>query len=134
VSTATLNGVNVFGYAVHCQMVQRPTVQQIAEFFGMDGVFQLDGGTRGRTFMIAGQLCAVDMPTLNAFEAVWDTSQIGNIADGVARTLITPRGVVYPNVVYRGEYVPDPEGPHLGSFPGGSGYTLGYHLILHGLK
>lgn len=130
---ATLNGNNVFGFAVHVQMVQRPTAQQVAEFFGMNGVFQLNGGTRGRAFMIRGHLCGFTIGDLNLAESVWDTASFGNIADGVARVLVTPRGLVYPNVVYRGEYAPDPEGPHPGAFPGGGGWVLRYQLVLHGL-
>lgn len=130
---ATLNGVNVFGFGTHCQMVQRPTAQQVAEFFGVAGQFQLFGGTRGRHFMIRSHLVGFDIGSLNAAEAAWDTGAQGNYADGIARTLVTPRGVTYVNVVYRGEYVSDPEGPFPAVFPGGEGWKLSYHLVLHGL-
>jgi hypothetical protein len=132
-SFATLNGINVFGQGTKVQMVQNPTAQQIAEFFGMSGVFQLAGGTRGRHFMITSALVGVDLPTITAAEAAWDTGAFGNYADGVARTLVTPRGVTYANVVYRGEYQPMPGDPLPGYWPGGAGWVLRYNLILHGL-
>lgn len=133
-SFATLNGENVFGFAVQMRMVQRPTVEQISEFFGVDNVFSLYGGKRGRIFMTRGILAGGNMSELNAAEAIFDTSQAGNIADGTSRTLVTPRGVVYQNVIYRGEYEPADHGPVLGYFPGGSGFILPYSLILHGLS
>lgn len=132
-SIATLDGDNPFGFAVEMKMVQRPTVEQISEFFGVDGQFSLYGGKRGRHFMVRGHLYGSNIAALNAAEAVFDTSQDGNIADGVARTLVTPRGVVYENVIYRGEYEPDERGPLLGYTPAGFGYTLKYALMLHGL-
>jgi hypothetical protein len=132
-SYATLDGANIFGYATKMKMVQNPTAEQFSEFFGVDGLFSLYAGARGRHFMVRSHLFGTDMESLNAAETVFDTSQVGNIADGVARTLVTPRGVTYYNVIYRGEYEPSDEGPLLGVCPAGTGYLLQYNLMLHGL-
>ena len=55
-------------------------------------------GRRGRMFLIRGILIGSTLQDLNAAESVFQ-----NYADGVARTLVDPRGRTWPNVIFRGE-------------------------------
>ncbi len=94
----TYNGENIFGSAVQFQHVVHPRAQQVNAYFGVSGTQVLDGGGRGRSFSIRGILTAPTFAGLNAAEA-----QFANFADGVARTLVDPRGRAWSNVVFKGE-------------------------------
>lgn len=120
----TYNGVNIFGSAVQFQHVAHPRAQQVNAYFGVSGTQVLDGGGRGRSFYIRGVLTAPTFAGLSAAE-----SQFATFADGVARTLIDPRGRTWSNVVFKGEFVPDPSGPQ----PAGGGWALPYRAVFHGL-
>ena len=120
----TYNGVNIFGAAVQFQHLAHPNAQQVNTFFGVTGTQTLFGGGRGRTFLIRGILLGATLDDLNAAEAL-----IQSYADGVARTLVDPRGRSWPNVIYRGELVPDPRGP----YPTPTGWALPYKAVFHGL-
>jgi hypothetical protein len=120
----TYNGVNIFGAATQFQHVAHPNAQQINTFFGVSGTQTLYGGGRGRMFMIRGVLLGATLPDLNSAEALFHS-----YADGVARTLVDPRGQAWANVLFRGEFVPDPRGP----YPTVGGWALPYRAVFHGL-
>ena len=102
----TYDGLNIFGAAVQFQHVAHPNAQQVNTFFGVNGTQTLFGGGPGRMFQIRGILLGSALGDLNAAESV-----IQSYADGVARTLVDPRGRSWPNVIFRGEFIPDSRGP-----------------------
>jgi len=106
------------------QVLMNPTAQQLDQFFGVSGNLALFGGTRGRVFAIAGVFQELDIPTLNADEA-----GIRSYADGVARTLVDTRGRIWSNVIFTGDYVPDPMGPR----PTDGGWAVAYRMTMRGL-
>jgi hypothetical protein len=118
------NGASIFGAAVRVQHVARPNAQQLNAFFGVTGTQTLFGGGRGRLFLIRGILLGSTIAELNSFEAVFQ-----GYADGVARTLVDPRGRSWPNVIFRGEFVPEPGSP----FPTTGGWALPYRAVFYGL-
>ena len=120
----TYDGSNIFGAAVQFQQLAHPNAQQINTFFGVSGTQSLYGGGRGRMFLIKGILIGTTIQDLNAAEAVFDS-----YADGVARTLVDPRGREWPNVIYRGEFIPDSRGPYATA----AGWALPYKTVFHGL-
>jgi len=120
----TYNGENIFGLAARCRHVANPRAQQVDAYFGVNGARVLDGGGRGRTFQIRGLLVASSMAELADAEA-----RFADYADGVARVLVDTRGRSWPNVVFKGEFVPDP----LGAFPHRGGWALPYRATFHGL-
>jgi hypothetical protein len=120
----TYDGVNIFGAATQFQHVAHPNAQQVNSFFGVTGTQTLYGGGRGRMFLIRGILLGSTLADLNAAEA-----RLQNYADGMARTLIDPRGRSWDNVIFRGEFVPDPKGP----YPTCSGWALPFRAVFHGL-
>jgi hypothetical protein len=120
----TYNGVNIFGSAVQFQHVPNARAHQVNAFFGVNGTQVLDGGGRGRTFIIRGMLTASSLGGLGLGEG-----QFATFADGVARTLVDPSGRSWTNVVFKGEFVPDSRGPQ----PFGGGWALPYRAVFHGL-
>jgi hypothetical protein len=120
----TYDGDNIFGSAVQFQHVAKPRAQQTAAFFGVSGTQVLDGGGRGRVFLIRGVLTATSLAALGAAE-----SKFHDYADGVARVLIDNRGRVWPNVVFKGEFTPDGRG----AISTGPGWALPYRAVFHGL-
>jgi len=132
--TPTYGGVAMFGLAVHIEQVPQPAAQQLDAFFGASGLLSLYGGSRGRTFLIAGVLYAVDVPTLNADENLFTPGVSGSMADGIARLLFDTRGRTWSNVIYLGQFRPDPKGPRPGVWNGDSGWVLPYQAVFHGLS
>lgn len=120
----TYDGANIFGAAVGFQQLVHPNAQQSNSFFGVSGTQTLFGGGRGRTFLIRGLLLGASIGDLNSAEAV-----IQSYADGIGRTLVDPRGRTWLNVIFRGEFTPDPRGP----YPTANGWALPYKAIFHGL-
>jgi hypothetical protein len=120
----TLDGSNIFGAAVQFQHLAHPNAQQINTFFGVSGSQSLYGGGRGRMFLIKGILIGSAIQDLNTAEA-----QFQSYADGVARTLVDPRGRSWPNVIFRGEFIPDSRGPYAIA----TGWALPYKAVFHGL-
>lgn len=120
----TYNGELIFGRAAKCRHVSNPRAQQVDSYFGVNGLRVLDGGGRGRTFQIQGLLVAASMEELADAEARFTA-----YADGVARVFVDSRGRSWANVVFKGEFVPDPLGP----FPTGAGWALPYRAVFHGL-
>jgi hypothetical protein len=121
----TLDGNSIFGTAVSVVQNPHPNAQQINQFFGIDGLQTLFGGTRGRRFIISGVLSGSTMSTLNAVEAT-----LLSYADGLTHTLVDNRGRIWPNVIFRGEFSPSPAGPRPLA---GGGWCLPYRLVMEGL-
>jgi hypothetical protein len=132
--TPAYGGVPIFGLAVRIQQVPLQSAQQLEAFFGVPGRLSVFGGSRGRTFMISGVLYDVDIPTLNADEDIFTPGVNGSVADGIARPLADTRGRTWANVVYIGEFQPDPMGPRPAVWGSGSGWALPYRAVFHGLS
>jgi hypothetical protein len=132
--TPTYGGVPIFGAAVRIQQVPEIASQQAEAFFGVPGVLSVFGGHRGRTFQITGVLYDSDLVLLNSDEDVFTPGVAGSVADGVARSLSDTRGRTWANVIYLGEFQPDPRGPVPGSWGTGSGWVLPYRAVFRGLS
>jgi hypothetical protein len=132
--TPTYGGVPIFGMAVHIEQVPMQAAQQVEAFFGVPGMLSVFGGTRGRTFQVSGVLFDVDLPTLNADEDIFTPGVNGSVADGIARPLADTRGRTWANVVYIGQFQPDPMGPRPAVWAGSSGWALPYRAVFHGLS
>lgn len=81
-----------------------------AEIFGSEVRMKLHWNPldfRDRGFIVDGTLVAKDIPSLLELER-----NMMSFADGVPRDLVMPYGYTVFNVMFRGEYLPDPEGPH----------------------
>lgn len=121
----TYGGLLLFG--INCRVTQQktPNAVQVTTYFGANGVQSLDGGTRGRTFMVDGQFISSTpagcMASLAAME---------QYADGQARDFTDTTGADWPNVVYRNDA--QQTGPIL-TVVGGGGFLMPYRLTLHGL-
>ncbi len=120
---AYLDGSNVFGVCVHVQHEPHPNVQQINEFFGVNGTQTVYGGTRGRTFLITGLL-----PSFGYYGIAFAENALLSFADGLPHQFTDTLGRVWSNVIYRGEYQPSPGGPKLGA--GGDEWFLPYKTVL----
>ena len=132
--TPTYGGVPIFGQAVHIEQVPMQAAQQLEAFFGVPGLLSVFGGTRGRSFQISGVLYDVDLPSLNLDEDIFTPGVLGSVADGIARPLADTRGRTWANVVYLGQFTPDPNGPSLAVWNGASGWALPYRAVFHGLS
>jgi hypothetical protein len=132
--TPTYGGQPIFGAAVHIVQIPTSCATQLEAFFGVSGLLAVFGGSRGRTFQIDGVLFDVDLPTLNSDEDVFTPGVSGSMADGIARPLFDTRGRTWANVIYLGEFTPDPAGPRPGTWGSGSGFVLPYRAIFHGLS
>ncbi|WP_165221957.1 hypothetical protein [Aquisphaera insulae] len=121
----TYDGNNIFGAAVQFQHVAHPNAQQVNTFFGVNGTQSLFGGQRGRIFLIRGILLGASLDELNAAEAT-----LRSYADGEARILVDPRGRTWPNVIFRGEFHSDAQGP----LRTVRGWALPYRAVFHGLS
>lgn len=132
--TPTYGGVPIFGQAVHIEQVPAQSAQQVEAFFGVPGMLSVFGGSRGRSFQISGVLFDFDIPSLNADEDVFTPGVSGSLADGVARTLLDTRGRSWANVVYMGQFQPDPMGPRPAVCGFGAGWALAYKAVFHGLS
>jgi hypothetical protein len=121
----TYDGNNIFGAAVQFQHVVHPNAHQVNTFFGVSGTQALYGGGRGRMFLIRGIHLGTSLGDLNAAEAAFLT-----YADGESRVLVDPRGRAWPNVIFRGEFYPDAQGP----LRTVSGWAQPYRAVFHGLS
>ena len=132
--TPTYGGVPIFGLAVQIEQVPIQAAQQVEAFFGVPGMLSVFGGTRGRTFQVSGVLYDVDLETLNADEDIFTPGVTGTVADGIARPLFDTRGRTWANVVYLGQFQPDPMGPRPGVWARLGGWALPYRAVFHGLS
>ncbi len=132
--TPTFGGVPMFGIAVKIEEVPMQSAQQLEAFFGVPGLLSVFGGSRGRTFNVSGVLYDVDIPSLNADEDLFTPGVPGSMADGIARPLFDTRGRTWANVVYFGQFQPDPMGPRPAAWAGGGGWALPYRAVFHGLS
>lgn len=121
----TLGGALIFGLVTECQMITAPAARKISAFFGQDGLLSQYGGSRGRTFLITGVLEDVDIDSLNA-----DEGAILAYQGPSTNTFTDTRGNSWPNVVFDGQFVPDPMGPK----PTDTGWCLAYKMVLRGLS
>ena len=60
----TFNGQTIFGPAAYAWPVAGEPACQLNSFFGVRGLEKLNGGDRGMTHEIKGELIAVDFPSL----------------------------------------------------------------------
>ena len=132
--TPTFGGIPIFGVAVHIEQVPAQSAQQVEAFFGVPGVLSVFGGHRGRSFQISGVLFDVDLESLNNDENFFTPGVTGSMADGIARTLFDTRGRSWANVVFLGQFQPDPMGPRPAVGAAGGGYALPYKAVFHGLS
>jgi hypothetical protein len=132
--TPTYGGIPIFGLAVRIEQVPAEAAQQRDSFFGVPGMLSLFGGSRGRTFEVSGVLYDEEIEQLNEDEDVFTPGVENTLADGVSRTLFDTRGRSWANVVYLGQFQPDPLGPRPGSWGSGSGWILPYRAVFHGLS
>jgi len=132
--TPTYGGIPIFGLAVHIEQVPQPAAQQLDAFFGVPGMLSLFGGTRGRTFQISGVLYDIDLLSLNTDEDLFTPGVSGSLADGIARVLFDTRGRSWANVIYLGQFQPDPNGPRPGVWGKSDGWVLPYRAVFHGLS
>jgi hypothetical protein len=123
-STATYGGVAIFGLVESFVATVNPVARQVTAFPGVNGLLSKFLGSRGTTYRIRGVLNDNSLGALNADEQV-----LLSYADGIARTLTDVRGRSFSNVVFDGEYDPDPMGPR----PTDTGWALRYTMIMHGL-
>jgi hypothetical protein len=121
---AYYDGNAIFGLAVAVQHLPNPSAQQTTGFFGVTGTQLVFGGGRGRVFQIKGVLIGVDLAGLAAAEAT-----LLSYDDGIARTLTDCWGRNWPQVVFTGQYQPDPVGPR----PFDGGWALAYRATFRGL-
>jgi hypothetical protein len=132
--TPTYGGQPIFGAAVQIMQIPTPCASQRETFFGVSGLFNVFAGTRGRSFQITGVLYDLDLPTLNSDEDIFTPGVAGSMADGIARPLFDTRGRTWANVIYLGEFQPDPMGPRPGTWGAASGWILPYRAVFHGLS
>ncbi len=123
-SVATYGGVPIFGLVESFVATVNPVARQETSFFGTNGILSKFGGSRGTRFVIRGVLNDVSIFALN-----FDEQLIFSYADGVARNLTDVRGRLFTNVVFDGEYEPNPRGPK----PFFGGWCLDYTMVMHGL-
>lgn len=123
--TPSLGGFPVFGYAVHITMVPNANAAQTAAFFGVQGVQEMDGGTRGRTFQVEGLMAGANPAAVQANE-----SALEQFADGNTRILYDTTGAAWPNVVYKNNFMW--QGKYAWS-PTLAAWVRPYRLVLHGL-
>ena len=131
--TPAYGGVPIFGLAVSIEQVpmEAPAGRSVLRRARHLSVF--GGYARGRTFQISGVLYDVDLPTLNADEDVFTPGVSGSIADGIARARSIRGAARGSNVIYLGQFTPDPMGPKPGS-GSGAGWILPYRAVFHGLS
>jgi hypothetical protein len=132
--TPTYGGIPIFGLAVHIEQVPAQSAQQLEAFFGVPGLMSVFGGSRGRTFQVSGVLYDESLVLLNADENIFTPGVSGSMADGIARTLFDTRGRSWANVVYLGQFQPDPMGPRPAVWSGSGGWALPYRAVFHGLS
>lgn len=126
---ATLNGSNVFGYAVRFKWLPNPTAQQVNEFFGVSGLQSLFGGERGSILSVEGTFFGP-----NAAIVIAQESLLLSYRDGIARTLVDDWGTVYPDFVFSGRYQRDDNGVKPGKLASGiTGWCLRYQCTFEGL-
>jgi hypothetical protein len=121
--TPSLDGSAVFGAAV--TMAHEPCDVAIAyaAYFGVNGLFALNGGGRGRRWEVTGLLVAPDVPLLAVA-----VSAILSFQDGGVHTLGDTWGQTWPNVMFIGGWKP---ARRLVVVAGG-GFALSYELELVG--
>src|SRR5262245_38979505 len=118
----TYGGVPIFGLAVRIEQTPNNCAQQSDSFFGVPGMLSVFGGSRGRTFQVSGVLYDSDLGLLNSDEDIFTPGVQGSMADGNARVLFDTRGRSWANVVYLGQFQPDPKGPRPAVWGGGAGW------------
>jgi hypothetical protein len=122
--TPSYGGFPIFGLVTSFQHIPKPTAIQLSEFCGINGMLSLQLGGRGRIFAIGGVLNDISLGALN-----FDEGLLLSYADGIARYLTDTRGRIWPNVIFAGEFTPDPMGPR----PTDKGWCLPYHCAFIGL-
>jgi hypothetical protein len=118
----TLDGNAIFGDAVTTVHTPIGSGRLAGNFAGRDASPRIFGGNRGRRWIITGILKGATLSALNEAEAT-----LVSYNDGMSHTLVDDRGRIWPNVVFRGEYVPSATGPRPLAE---GGWCLAYRLTL----
>jgi hypothetical protein len=121
----TYGGQAVFGLVTSCVATLNQVATQKEEFAGVNGRLSKFLGTRGTTVRVRGLLNDSDLASLNADEQI-----LLSFADGVARQLVDVRGRPFNNMLFEGDYDPDPRGPVRLA---GGGWGLEYTMTFVGL-
>lgn len=124
-ATPTLNGAAAFGAAVRMVHVPNANASMIAAFFGVQGVQSLDGGTRGRVFMVEGLMTGSNPPGVVANELA-----LQSFANGGVYLLVDTTGIAWANVQFRNEFQP---GDKFMWSPTLFAWCRPYRAVLHGL-
>jgi hypothetical protein len=85
----------IFGRSPIIHMEPNPSRKQYAEFFGLNGVYMLRGGSRGRVFLCSGLLWGEDEAGLASALGIFQSYD-----DGIARPLVDTLFQTWPQVVY----------------------------------
>lgn len=122
---ATYNGSNLFGPAAVVKVIDNPTAEQRASYFGVIGQTSLFGNLRGSIIEIRGILVDTNPANLNS-----QIQTIKSYRDGIARAFVDNYGNTYPNVLM-GRYVPAGERVYRVA---GGGYGEVFQIVLESLS
>lgn len=89
----TFGGANIFGRSVSSVTSFSPRADQKNEFFGLNGLESLDGGTRGGQTVVTGVLVGPSSGDLADAEETFR-----GYADGLSRTLVDTAGKSFAEV------------------------------------
>ena len=114
---ALYDGNALFGQSVVCKVIDHPTADQMAAYFGVLGQSNLFGGTRGSIIEVRGVLIGNSPSALNA-----QIQTLKSYRDGIGRVFTDSYGNAYANTVFR-RYVPAGERVYRSA---GGGYAEAY--------
>jgi len=112
------------GAAVSSPLVAVPRVVQVCAWSGYGGLAGLDGGGRGRSWLVTGVFVGATVGDVLSQEAA-----LLSMADGIGRVFLDTQGRSWPNVLLEGDYRPAASG----ALAVDGGWCLPFMLGLVGL-
>jgi len=91
---ATFGNASIFGIGVTMSTIDRPRDRQLNQFFSINGLQFIDGGSRGKQTEVSGALIGSSLQALSNAE-----SSFRAFADGIPRTLIDTSGNSWPSAL-----------------------------------